>query len=311
MVGNKNCEQMWFFRVKSRHNLICSALPGQWFDKEEYKDAIETDDLYRLLVTGSLENIGDYYQVNLRTSGLELFQKVGLKKTVINLTKKDDFFKFPLPTVDDSSDDHSSTDGDEDSDSSVPDASDETFKIRGGRGRSRSGMLHRTKGKTFRYPDTFLDSASSDVMDDLDMSSLMPVKKRLRPPSPDPEISKFDSMCSMEPRFMMPAPQFQQSLRQKASDIIRTIDSDVNFNKDFEGDCGSKDTAELFFGKDVTGFTRVIRSRLYNMEYNALFELYNYYKKDTGTPSELNQSLIKLKDALSKIYNNPKYQLYL
>ena len=32
------------------------------------------------------------------------------------------------------------------------DASDETFRIRGGRGCSRSGMLHRTKGKAFRYP---------------------------------------------------------------------------------------------------------------------------------------------------------------
>ena len=119
--SNKNCEQMWFFRVKSRHNLICSALPSQWFDKKEYKDAIETDDPYRLLVTGSLGNIGDYYQVNLSAGSLNLFQKVGLKKTIINLTKKDDFFKFssPIAVENDSSDDHSSTDGDEDFGSSV------------------------------------------------------------------------------------------------------------------------------------------------------------------------------------------------
>ena len=83
------------------------------------------------------------------------------------------------------------------------------------------------------------------------MSSLMPFKKRLKPPSSDPEISEFDSMCSMNPRFVISAHQFQQSIRQETSDIIRTI---------------------LFFGKNVSGFTRIIRSRLYNIEYNALFE---------------------------------------
>ncbi len=70
--SNKNVEQMWFFRTKSPVNIICAAIPGQWYSKEEYEDAISARPGRFCLLTGDLGDAG-YYHISF-TEALNFYK---------------------------------------------------------------------------------------------------------------------------------------------------------------------------------------------------------------------------------------------
>ena len=80
--SNRNCEQMWFFETKSPYNLICSEDPGHWLQKDEYEDIFVAPSIYRLLLTGKLKNIADYYHIHISSEGIELLKKERNKKEI-------------------------------------------------------------------------------------------------------------------------------------------------------------------------------------------------------------------------------------